>query len=94
MKIEKTEKLAANLNNKTESYYSHKKLKASFEPYLVLKKVHRVMKFSQKSWLKPYIEMNTDLREAAKNDFEKDCFKLRNNSIFWKTFENIGTLSL
>ena len=66
-----------------------KSLKQALNHALKLKKIHRIIEFNQEAWLKPYIETNTELRKLAKNDFEKDLFKLMNNSVFGKTMENI-----
>ena len=92
MKIEKVEKLAANLLDKTEYVIHIKNLKQALNHGLVLKKLHRIIKFNQNAWLKPYIDMNSDLRKKAKNDFEKDFFKLMNNRVFGKTMKNVRKL--
>ena len=67
----------------------YKNLKQYLQEGMILKKVHPGIKFHQKPWMEPYIRKNTDLRKKAKNAFEKDFFKLMNNSVFGKTIENI-----
>ena len=74
MKLETVEKLVANLHNKTEYVIHIRNLKKALNRGLVLKRIHRVIKFNQKSQLKPYIDMNTDLRKEEKYDFEKKKF--------------------
>lgn len=59
-----------------------KSLKLDLGSKLVLQKVHRIIEFNQEAWLKPYIDMNTELKKKTKNDFEQDFFKLMNNSVF------------
>ena len=89
MEVNKCKKLVHNLFNK-KKYVAHiNALKQVLNHGLKLKKIHRVIEFNQKEWVKPYIDMNTELRKGAKNDFEKDLFKLMNNSVFEKTMENI-----
>ena len=93
MKIEKIEKLVANLHDKEESVIQIRNSKQALNHGLVMKKVHRVIKFNEKSWLKPHVDMNTQLRKNAKNNFEKDFVKLMNNAVFGKTMENVRELS-
>ena len=89
MEINKCKKLVCNLYDKKKHVVHIKSLKQALNHELKLKKIHRVIEFNQEAWLKPYIDMNTELRKLAKNDFEKDLFKLINNSVFGKTMENI-----
>ena len=89
MEINKCKKLVCNLFIK-KKYVTHiNSLKQALNHALKLKKIHIAIEFNQKEWLKPYIDMNTELRKMAKNDFEKDLFKLMNNSVFGKAMENI-----
>ena len=89
MKIDKCKKLVCNLQNKKKYIMHIKSLKQALDHGLKLKKVHRIIEFNQKAWLKPYIDMNSELRKLAKDDFENDLFKLMNNAVFGKTMENI-----
>ena len=88
-KLEKVEKRVCSIEDK-EKYVIHiRALKQALTHGLILKIVNRVIQFNQEAWLKPYIDMNTKLRKKAKSEFEKDYFKLMNNSVFIKTMENV-----
>ena len=78
MKIQKVEKLVANLHDKTECVIHIGNLKKALNYGLVLKRFHQVIKFNPNVWLKPYIDMNTDLRKNAKIVLEKDLINKGN----------------
>ena len=76
VKVNKCKKLVCNLYDK-KHYVDHiRSLKQALNHGLKIKKIHKVLKFNQRAWLKSYIDKNTDLRENAENDFEKDSYKL------------------
>ena len=89
MEINGVEKLVPNLRDKKNYVIHIQALNQALQHRLRLDRIHRVIEFDQSPWLKTYIDFNTQLRTAATNDFEKDFFKLMNNSVFGKTMENI-----
>ena len=82
-------KLIPNLRNKNNYVVHYKTLIQYLRLGMKLKKIHRGIKFIEAAFLKPYIDKNVKLRTQAKNNFEKDFFKLMNNAVFGKTMENI-----
>ena len=88
-KIGKCSKLVYDFHYQKDYVVHINALKQALNQGLILKKVHRVIQFNWKAWLKPYTDMNTEIRKEAKNDFKKDFFKLMNNFVFEETMENV-----
>jgi hypothetical protein len=85
----KIEKLCCSLHDRKEYTVNYRMLKLALSLGFELVKVNKVLEYKQKPFLKEYIDLNTGLRTKAKNDFEKDFYKLMNNSVFGKTMENV-----
>ena len=84
-----SEKLCLTLRDKTKYICHYKNLKFYLNQGLKLRKIHNILQFDQKAWLKPYIDLNTKLRQEADNKFEEGFAKLMNNSFFGKTCEDV-----
>ena len=83
------EKLICHIKLRKNYVVHYRNLRQYLEMGMKLTAVHRGISFNQSSWMEPYIRKNTELRKTAANSFEKDFFKLMNNSVFGKTIENI-----
>ncbi len=82
-------KLIASLETKKKHICHYRLLQKYLELGMTLDGVHQVIKFRQSPWMKPYIDMNSELRKEATSEFERDFYKLMNNSVFGKTMENV-----
>ena len=82
-------KLAPNLMSKKNYIIHYRNLQFYVRKGMKVTKIHRVIAFEQEAWIKPYVELNTELRKNAKSDFEKSLFKLIVNAIFGKTMQNV-----
>ena len=89
MEINGVEKLVPNLRDKKNYVIHIQALNQALQHGLRLDRIHQTIEFDHSPWLKTYIDFNTQLITAATNDFEKDFFKLMNNSVFGKTMESV-----
>ena len=89
LKIPNSNKLLLTLEDKKDYVVNYENLKFYLKQGMKLKRVKRVLEFEQECWMEPYIRMNTEFRKQASNDFEKNFYKLMNNSVFGKTMENL-----
>jgi len=89
LKLPDYKKLLLTLQVKNNYIVHYKNLQFYLKQGMKLKRVHRVLEFEQECWMEAYIRMNTEFKKNAKNNFERDFYKLMNNSVFGKTMENL-----
>ena len=89
LKPPKCNKLLLTLQDKNNYVVHYRNLQFYLKQGMKLKRVHRVLEFEQECWMEPYIRMNREFRKNAKSDFEKNFYKLMNNSVFGETMENL-----
>ena len=88
-KYTKSKKLICDWTDKKKDLVHYRMLKFYVRHGMVVDKIHEIISFKQSNWLKKYINFNTQKRNKAKNDFEKDFYKLLNNAFYGKTMENV-----
>ena len=84
-----TKKLICDFSNKKNYLIHYRMLKFYIRHGMLVDKIHNIISFKQSRWLEKYINFNTQKRNEAKNDFEKDFYKLLNNAFYGKTMENV-----
>ena len=89
LKIPNSKKLLLTLEDKKDYVVHYENLKFYLKQGMKLKRVKKALEFEQECWMEPYIRMNTEFRKQGKNEFEKNFYKLMNNSVFGKTMENL-----
>ena len=82
-------KLVPNLMPKYNYVVPYRNLQYYLSQELILKKVHKILKFEQSAWMKPYIDFNTQERKEATNEADKNVFKLLNNAVYGTAMENM-----
>ena len=87
--VDRVKKLIPNLYNKEKYVAHHEALQFYLRNGMVLKKIHEGISYEGKDFMKKFIDINAEARKVAKDDFEKDFYKLMSNSVFGKTMENV-----
>ena len=75
--------------NKNNCVIHCKNLQQCLELGMKLKKIHRILKFNQSDWIRPYIDFNIKKRMISNNEADKNFFNSMNNSVYSKTMENL-----